>query len=88
MPQSLKHRVALAHRSFGGRDTYSEYPSVGECSDRRDSTINHTLRIQERQIVGVNLECKPHQIQLTWNIPGPAGAPGGSGRTRAEGGQR
>ncbi len=31
------------------------------------------------KIAAVNVECRPHQIQLTWNIPGPVGAPGDQG---------
>lgn len=33
------------------------------------------------QIVGVDIACKPHNIQLTWNIPGPAGGIGVTGAT-------
>jgi hypothetical protein len=37
------------------------------------------------KIVAINLECRPHQIQLTWNIPGPAGAPGNQGEQGPDG---
>jgi hypothetical protein len=39
------------------------------------------------KIVGINLQCKPHrhQIQLTWNIPGPVGAPGDQGAQGPQG---
>jgi len=33
------------------------------------------------KIVGINIYCKPHNIQLTWNIPGPAGPMGATGLT-------
>lgn len=31
------------------------------------------------KIVGVDIHCKPHNFQLTWNIPGPAGPAGPQG---------
>ncbi len=49
------------------------------------------------KIVGVDIQCKPHNLQLTWNIPGPqgpqglqgymgpAGAPGSVGPTGSQG---
>jgi len=37
------------------------------------------------KIVAINLECKPKQIQLTWNIPGPTGAPGNQGAQGPDG---
>ena len=37
------------------------------------------------KVVAINLECKPHQIQLTWNIPGPAGDPGFQGEQGPQG---
>jgi Collagen triple helix repeat (20 copies) len=49
------------------------------------------------KIVGVDIHCKPHNLQLTWNIPGatgpagpqgltgPAGAPGSVGPTGTQG---
>jgi Collagen triple helix repeat (20 copies) len=33
------------------------------------------------KIVGVDIHCKPHNFQLTWNIPGPAGPAGSQGYT-------
>jgi hypothetical protein len=31
------------------------------------------------KIVGVDIHCKPHNFQLTWNLPGPAGPAGEQG---------
>jgi hypothetical protein len=79
MPQSLKHAWRWLIGASAAAMLIASIPvSANALTDGTPPLI--TLCVSRNgKIVAVNLECRPHQIQLTWNIPGPAGAPGDQG---------
>jgi len=79
MPQSLKYAWRWLMGASAAAMLIASIPaSANALTDGTPPLI--TLCVSRNgKVVGINLECKPHQIQLTWNIPGPVGAPGFQG---------
>src|SRR5208282_3796234 len=89
MPQSFKN----AWRWLVGASAAAMLIATISPAANADSGIITLCVSRSGRIVGVDIQCKPHQIQLTWNIPGaqgpqgpqgypgPAGAPGEIGPT-------
>ena len=79
MPQALKYAWRwLLGASTAAMLIASIPASASALTDGTPPLI--TLCVSRNgKVVAVNLECKPHQIQLTWNIPGPVGDPGDQG---------
>ncbi len=79
MPQALKYAWRWLMGASAAAMLIASIPvSANALTDGTPPLI--TLCVAKSgKVVAVNLECKPHQIQLTWNIPGPTGDPGFQG---------
>ncbi len=76
MPQSLKYAWRWLMGASAAAMLIASIPAAANA----DNPELITLCVSKRgKIVGIDIECKPRQIQLTWNIPGPAGDPGEQG---------
>jgi hypothetical protein len=79
MPQSLKH----AWRWFAGASAaamlIASVPSAAK-AEVTPSPNPITICVgRTGRIVGINIECRPNNTQLDWNIPGPPGPQGDQG---------
>ena len=71
MPQSFKNAWRWLVGASAAAMLIASIPSAA------GATGVITLCIaKDGQVVGINIHCKPAQIQLTWNIPGPMGIQG------------
>jgi len=79
MPQSLKYAWRWLMGASAAAMLIASIPvSANAQTDGTPPLI--TLCVGKNgKIQAINLECRPRQIQLTWNIPGPAGDPGFQG---------
>jgi hypothetical protein len=76
MPQSLKYAWRWLMGASAAAMLIASIPAAANA----DNPELITLCVSKHgKIVGIDIECKPRQIQLTWNIPGPAGDPGEQG---------
>jgi Collagen triple helix repeat (20 copies) len=77
MPQSFKNAWRwLVGASAAAMLIASIAPAVSA-----DTGVITLCVARNGKIVGVDIECKPHNIQLTWNIAGPEGLVGPAGPT-------
>jgi hypothetical protein len=85
MPQSLKYAWRWLMGASAAAILAASIPvSANAQTDGTPPLI--TLCVgRNGKIAAINLECKPRQIQLTWNIPGPAGNPGNQGEQGPQG---
>jgi hypothetical protein len=85
MPQSLKYAWRWLIGASAAAMLIASIPvSANAQTDGTPPLI--TLCVgRNGKIAAINLECKPRQIQLTWNIPGPAGNPGNQGEQGPQG---
>jgi hypothetical protein len=79
MPQSLKYAWRWLIGASAAAMLIASIPvSANAQTDGTPPLI--TLCVgRNGKIAAINLECRPRQIQLTWNIPGPVGDPGFQG---------
>ena len=75
MPQSFKNAWRwLVGASAAAMLIASISPAAN--AQTPDTGIISLCVARNGKIVGVNIHCKPHNFQLTWNIPGPRVRPG------------
>ena len=98
MPQSFRNAWRwLVGVSAAAMLIASLSPASSAQAQTPDTGIITLCVARNGKIVGVDIQCRPHNLQLTWNIPGaqgpqgaqgytgPAGAPGGPGETGVQG---
>jgi hypothetical protein len=76
MPQSLKH----AWRWFAGASAATMLIAIVPSAAKAEVTPSPnpiTICVGKTgRVVGINIECRPNNTQLDWNIPGPPGPQG------------
>src|ERR1700735_814504 len=82
MPQSFKNAWRwLVGASAAAMLVASISPAANAQQSVPDTGPIKVCVGQKGKVDGVNIHCPKRDFQLTWNIPGPAGAPGGEGAT-------
>jgi len=82
MPQSFKNAWRWLVGASAAAILVASIPPAANAQQSVPDTGPITVCIARNgKIVGVNINCKPHNFQLTWNIPGPAGPTGVQGAT-------
>ncbi|MGB8682400.1 MAG: hypothetical protein WCD12_05905 [Candidatus Binatus sp.] len=80
MPQSFKNAWRwLVGASAAAMLIASISPAAN--AQTPDTGVISLCVARSGKIIGINIHCKPHNFQLTWNIPGPAGPAGPQGYT-------
>jgi len=79
MPQSLKYAWRWLMGASAAAMLIASIPASANAQTDGTPPLITLCVSRNGKVVGINLECRPHQIQLTWNIPGPVGAPGFQG---------
>jgi Collagen triple helix repeat (20 copies) len=79
MPQSFKYAWRWLMAASAAAMLIATIPAVAS-AQTNGTPPEITLCVGRDGFVhAVNLQCRPHQIQLTWNIQGPVGEPGEQG---------
>jgi len=81
MPQSFKN----AWRWLVGASAAAILIASIPLAANADDGIITLCIARNGKIVGIDIACQPHNLQLTWNIPGAAGVPGVQGPTGPQG---
>ena len=76
MPQSLKYAWRWLIGASAAAMLIASIPVAANAQTDGTPPLITLCVARNGKIAAINLECKPHQIQLTWNIPGPVGNPG------------
>ena len=79
MPQSLKYAWRWLMGASAAAMLIASIPVSANAQTDGTPPLITLCVARNGKIAAINLECKPRQIQLTWNIPGPAGDPGFQG---------
>jgi hypothetical protein len=79
MPQSLKYAWRWLLGASAAAMLIASIPASANALTDGTPPLITLCVARSGKVVAINLQCKPHQIQLTWNIPGPAGDPGFQG---------
>ena len=79
MPQSLKYAWRWLMGASAAAILISSIPGAANALTPGTPPLITLCVARSGRIAAINLQCKPHQIQLTWNIPGPTGDPGEQG---------
>ena len=79
MPQSLKNAWRWLMGASAAAMLIASIPAAAQAQTDGTPPLITLCVARTGKVVAINLECKPHQIQLTWNIPGPPGDPGDQG---------
>src|SRR6202158_1806808 len=79
MPQSLKYVWRWLTGASAAAILIASIPGAANAITPGTPPLITLCVAKSGKIAAINLQCRPHQIQLTWNIPGPAGDPGFQG---------
>lgn len=85
MPQSFKYAWRWLMGASAAAMLVASIPVAANAQTDGTPPLITLCVAKSGKIVAINLECRPHQIQLTWNIPGPTGAPGNQGAQGPDG---
>ena len=85
MPKSLQYAWRWLMGASAGAMLIASIPVSANAQTDGTPPLITLCVARTGKIVAINLECKPRQIQLTWNIPGPVGAPGNQGEQGPQG---
>src|SRR5260370_13990537 len=85
MPQSLKYAWRWLMGASAAAMLIASIPVAANAQTDGTPPLITLCVARNGKIAGINLECRPHQIQLTWNIPGPVGDPGDQGGQKPQG---
>jgi Collagen triple helix repeat (20 copies) len=79
MPQSFKNAWRWLVGASAAAMLIANMSPAANAQAVPDTGIITLCVARNGKIVGVNIHCKPHNFQLTWNIPGPQGPQGPQG---------
>ena len=85
MPQALKYAWRWLMGASAAAMLIASIPASANALTDGTPPLITLCVARSGKVVAINLQCKPHQIQLTWNIPGPAGDPGFQGEQGPQG---
>jgi hypothetical protein len=79
MPQSFKYAWRWLMGASAAAMLIASIPGAANALTPGTPPLITLCISRKGTITAINLQCRPHQIQLTWNIPGPTGDPGVQG---------